>query len=114
MQYLLHAPSRADIFITGSQYIAFFLRHHHRWSVIESESEELPEYISTLSIFEREDGTIGIDGNVLDSGCDIVAQICGKLQRDGFVDPDVEYVGLLIRPVCRIGSGVEGRQAVLG
>jgi len=96
MQFLLHAPSRLDVFITPNRHIARFLHHNHKWAVIKTERDEVPEYISTSSIWERDDGTVTIDEVVLDDGRHIVQQMKGYLRRDGFRDPDLGYVGRLV------------------
>jgi hypothetical protein len=107
MNYLLHAPSRLDVFTTPSRTIASFLRHNHNWSAVKTERDELPSYISTSTIRELEVGTVVIDENVLDNGKWILEQMLGFLERDRFKKPDLRYVGRLNRPK-------QGSSATLG
>ena len=48
-----------------------------------------------------------IDENVLDDGKYILDQMRGFLRRDGFMDPDLGYVGGLVRPRRDIHSSSE-------
>jgi len=97
MQYLLHAPSHLDVFLTTDRDIARFLRHQHRWAVIKTEQGHRPENITASCIWDREDGSVAIDEVALDNGKGVLKQVVGLLERDGFEGPDLAYVGRLSR-----------------
>ena len=100
MPYLLHAPRHNIVFATNDGSISHFLRRKHHWAGFKTERTTLPKYISTSCIRELEDGTVEIEEQVLE-GEHMVEEIKGLLRRDGYTEPDLRFVGRLVR-----GSGV--------
>jgi len=96
MRYLLHAPRHDIVFATNDGSISHFLRRKHHWAGFKTERTTLPEYISTSCIREHEDGTVEIIEQVLD-GEQMVEEIKGLLRRDGYTEPDLRFVGRLVR-----------------
>jgi len=96
MLYLLHAPRHYIVFATNDGSISHFLRRKHHWAGFQTDRTTLPGYISTSCIRELEDGTVKIEDKVLD-GEHMVEEIKGLLRRDGYVEPDLRFVGRLVR-----------------
>lgn len=97
MEYLLHAPRKNIAFATADSSITRFLRRQHKWAGVQTESSTPPEYISVSCIRELDKGEVEIDDEIL-HGDRLAEEIRSLLIRDGFKEPDLHFVGLLIRP----------------
>jgi hypothetical protein len=95
-RYFLHAPRSTTVFSTTNPSISRFLRRQHVWASFESECIGIPDHVTTSCIRELENGEIAIDQEVLD-GEQIAENYRGLLWQDGFVEPDLRYVGRLVR-----------------
>lgn len=111
MPYLLHARSRLEVFTTRDRNIARFLRHNHHWAVVKIESDQIPVFVSSSCIAESEDNAVSIDENVLSGGKALVEQLVGLLEKDGFEEPDLVYVGRLVRTAGKVREGEGGAEA---
>ena len=98
IQYLIHPPRRTVVFTTDNPLIADVLRKRHNWLGRVTEGSTLPACISTSCIRELDDGNVLIDHEVA-NGDLLAADIRSLLIRKGFVDPDLRFVGRMIRSV---------------
>ncbi|RMZ72458.1 hypothetical protein GMOD_00007446 [Pyrenophora seminiperda CCB06] len=103
MPFLLHPQRHNIVFATNDGAIAYFLRRKHRWVGLHTAqtnyTEYISEYISTSCICELDDGTVKIDEKVL-NGEQTAKEIKVLLQRDGYIEPDLKFIGCLIRPLA--------------
>ena len=96
IQYLIHPPRRTVVFTTDNPLIADVLRNRHNWLGRVTEGSTLPACISTSCIRELDDGSVLIDHEVA-NGDLLAADIRSLLVRKGFVEPDLRFVGRMIR-----------------
>lgn len=96
IQYLIHPPRRTVVFTTSNPLIADVLRKRHNWLGRVTEGSTLPACISTSCIRELDDGNVLIDHEVA-NGDLLAADIRSLLVRKGFVEPDLRFVGRMIR-----------------
>ena len=98
IQYLIHPPQRTVVFTTDNPLIADVLRKRHNWLGRVTEGSTLPACISTSCIRELDDGNVLIDHEVA-NGERLAEDIRSLLVRKGFVEPDLRFVGRMIRSV---------------
>ena len=98
IQYLIHPPRRTVVFTTDNPLIADVLRKRHNWLGRVTEGSTLPSCISTSCIRELDDGNVLIDHEAA-NGELLAADIRALLIRKGFVQPDLRFVGRMIRSV---------------
>jgi len=96
IQYLIHPPRRTVVFTTANPLIADVLRNRHNWLGRVTEGSTLPTCISTSCIRELDDGNVLIDPEVANGGL-LAADIRSLLVRKGVVEPDLRFVGRMIR-----------------
>jgi hypothetical protein len=97
MQYILHPPRKTLVFATSNPKVADFLRKRRKWAGTVVEGTTLPRYVTTSSIRELDNGTVEIDAGVA-NGHLYVEGIRDLLIRDGIEEPDLRFIGRLVRP----------------
>jgi hypothetical protein len=96
IRYFLHAPRSTTVFSTHNASISRFLRRQHFWAGFRSERSGIPDHVTTSCIRELENGELIIDDDVL-NGEQVAESYRELLKRDGFEEPDLMYVGWLVR-----------------
>jgi hypothetical protein len=106
-RYFLHVPRSTTVFSTTSPSISRFLRRRHFWAGFKSERPGIPDHVTTSCIRECENGELVIDEESLNGG-QVAENYRALLRMDGFEQPDLRYVGRLVRG-SRLGGEKTGK-----